>query len=83
LACRKLLARIIDGAFEDIINAAPTDSINMQSHAPKLILEGDMHFNPIIKYYRTFIYSQDIEFKMYLTFDEFFVLVTLTGISVY
>jgi hypothetical protein len=38
----------------------------MQNHAPNLILggrgdeeEGVMHFNPIIKYYRIFIYSQD------------------------
>jgi hypothetical protein len=48
-----------DGAFEDIISAAPIYSNNMQNHAPKPILEGDIHFNQIIKYYRTFIYSPD------------------------
>jgi hypothetical protein len=60
---------------------APTESNNMQSHAPKPILEGDIHFNPIIKYYRTFIYSPDqlktyLEFKVCLMFGEFIMLTT-------
>lgn len=48
-------------AFEDIISTAPTDSNNMQNHAPKPILEGDIHFNPIIKYYRTYLFSRPVE----------------------
>jgi len=71
LVCRKLLARITDGAFEDIISAATTDNNKMQNHVPKPILEGDIHFSPIIKHYRTIIYSRDLlkislEFKVCL-----------------
>lgn len=57
LVClRKLLASVAEGAFEDIIIAAPTDSNNTQNHTPNHILQMDIHFNPIIKHYRIFIY---------------------------
>jgi hypothetical protein len=45
LVClRKLLASFAEGAFEDIIIAAPTDSNNTQNHTPNHILQMDIHF---------------------------------------